>query len=60
MELADDPRADGSGLARMEQLVRRPLEDGLGLQRGVERLDDPFSTRPSALDDRGHMRLLVR
>ena len=44
----------------MEQLVGRPLEERLDLERRVQRLDDPPGARPAALHDSGHVRLLLR
>ena len=60
MELADDAGPDRGGLAGMEQVVGRPLEERLDLQRRVQRLDDPLGARPAALRDSGHVRLLLR
>ena len=60
MELADDPRADGRGLSRVEQVVGGPLEARLGLERRVERLDDALRAAPAALDDPGDVAPLVR
>ena len=44
----------------MKQVVGRPLEHGLGLERRVERLDDALRAVQAALDDPGDARVLVR
>ena len=43
----------------MEQVVGRPLEDGIGVQRGVEGLDDALRAAPTPFDDPRNVCVLV-
>src|SRR5262249_9428874 len=60
VQLADDSGRRARGLARMEERVLRALEARLGLQRGVESLDDSPGMREPALCDRRDAEPLVR
>src|SRR5439155_2035556 len=60
MELAEDTGRGSRRLSGMQELVLRPLESRLGLERLVEGLDDAFRTREAAFRDGRDVQPLVR
>ena len=60
IELAEDTGRGSRRLSGMQELVLRPLESRLGLERLVEGLDDAFRTREAAFRDGRDVQPLVR